>query len=172
MDIARTNARKPPDRRLAADREHLRMFRKLPATVLLAAIAVLVSSQSALAAHAVRHSGTGTIKGTWCADCDAGILNSTNDPASDLCFDVVNETERYLETWHTPDRILKMGTTRPSYAKCASAALLNVDYRVKPKLEGKWFCYKMGTGRFARFRLDDVHPYPGGIDVTYTTWEL
>jgi hypothetical protein len=145
---------------------------KLSAVMPIALIALLLSSQTALAAHAVRHRGTGTIKGTWCNDFDGGVFNNTNDSTSDLCFDVVGSAERYLQTWHTPDRMLKMGTTRPSYAACASAALLDVDYQVKPKLEGKWFCYKTGAGRYARFRLNDVHPYPGGIDITYTTWEL
>jgi len=134
--------------------------------------AMLIFSQGALAAHAVRHSGTGTIKGTWCMDFDGGVFNGGVDAADDMCFDVSSPSERYLQTWHASDRILKMGATRPTYSKCAAATLLNIDYRVRPKLEGKWFCYLTGQGRLARFRVDDVMPYPGGLKITYTTWEL
>ena len=142
----------------------------LTAALVLAAVLSLVATQSVFGAHAVRYSGTGHIKGTWSVDFDDNMFN---DPGSgeDLNFDVVTQSERYLDPLGTAG-LLKMGTTRPGYAKCASTKLASSSYQVRKALLGVWFCLKTQNGRFVRFKVVDIDPYPGGIDLRYTTWEL
>jgi len=122
------------------------------------------------AAHAVRHHGTGHIKGTFGVDFDSGLFNNGFN-GEDMYFHIAASNERYFEP-DQPKLILKMGTTRPSYSTCATAALIATHYLVRTKNVGQWFCLKTGGGRFVRFRLDGFDPYPGGVDITYTTWEL
>jgi hypothetical protein len=35
---------------------------------------------------------------------------------------------------------------------------------------GTWFCLHTNGSHLVRFRLDDKHPYPGGVDLTFRTW--
>jgi hypothetical protein len=132
---------------------------------------LLLAAAPVSAAHAVRNHGSGTLNGTWDADFDAGMLNSTVIVEADMAFNVYDETHRWLGTY-TGNLILKMGSSRPSYATCAAAPLVSREYNVKRISPGTWFCFKTGEGHFVRFRVDAKHPYPGGIELTWTTWEF
>jgi hypothetical protein len=125
--------------------------------------------QPAAAAHAVRHSGTGHLMGTWHVEFDGGVFNPLSSTGEDLKLDV-NVGKAF-----DPDDaalILKMGTTKPTYKTCAHAALSPNSLAVKSSSVGKWYCLKTNSNRFVRFRVDKVEPYPGGVDMTYTTWQL
>lgn len=135
----------------------------------LASVLVVAVSGVALAAHAVRHHGTGHIKGTWSVNFDGGVFNASS--GRDMYFDVVKDNQRYLDPVNGSS-IKKIGATRPTYSQCRNAALVTTSYNVASVALGTWFCFKTPPGRFVRFRLDHVDPYPGGIDLTYTTWEF
>ena len=142
--------------------------------VLSVAVAVMMSiaiSQIALAAHAVRHHGTGNLKQTWGVDFDSGTFNTINASTEDMDFDAVSLNKRYLNPAGTAT-LAKIGAAKPSYATCAVKTLKTNSINVNSFPVGTWFCLKTGGGRFVRFRVDTIHSDPGPISLTYTTWEL
>ncbi len=147
------------------------ILRRVTLALVASTLVALSVASTAQAAHAVRNHGSGTIMGTYWADFDAGSLNPSGYLGLDLKFEVVSATKRFLNPG-SPAQILKMGSSKPSHSKCSSATLLDKSYNIKGVSPGTWFCFRTGEGRFVRFRLDAKHKYPGGIDVTWATWEL
>jgi hypothetical protein len=136
-------------------------------TTLFAAAMVLASAQGAAAAHPVKVSGSGTIPGTWHVDLDRGVFKALY--GEDLKFDVVSDTERFLQP-DPPTRLRKMGATKPSFATCAGAVLKVGHINVNKLPSGTYVCVKTGAGRLARVRIDNVHAAPGGTDLAFVTW--
>jgi len=146
-------------------------MRRVFTAIALAAILALVVGQTVSAAHAVLHHGSGLLKGTWDVDFDSPEFNTTNYAIADLAFNVVGTTNsmRYLQA-DTGAVMAKMGATRPSYSKCTGTTLTNTYFALSNVPAGTWFCMHTNGGHYVRFRLDKKHPYPGGVDLTYTTW--
>ena len=146
---------------------HMNRFAVLAGLV---AFLVLAVAGPVAASHAVRNAGDGTLMGTFWIDFDNGVLNTSVTSQKDMQFHVVSAQNRYLMP-NTGELILKVGSSEPSYSTCASAALVNKDYNVKHAV-GNWFCFKTAPGRYARFHIDSKDPFPGGVQITWTTWEL
>lgn len=127
-------------------------------------------SQITLAAHAVRHHGTGNLKQTWGVDFDSGTFNTIDASTEDMDFDAVSSNHRYLAPVGGA-LLAKIGMAKPSYATCAAKSLKTTSINVKNFPTGTWFCLKTGGGRLVRFRVNSVHSDPGPIALTYTTWE-
>jgi len=104
-------------------------------------------------------------------DFDSGTLNSRINSTKDLQLEVQSPQLRFLHPDAAPVAILKIGSTKPSYTTCSHAAVVNRDYRLSLAV-GEWFCFKTDAGRLVRFRVDSKQAYPGGIHLTWTTWEL
>ena len=141
---------------------------------LAAALAVtlaLIAVQTAVGAHAVLHSGSGLLMGTWHMDFDSGTFNTTVDSAADMKFEIAGSTnsKRLLQT-DAGSAFAKMGLTRPSYATCFSTVLHGGSYKLSQIPLGTWFCLRANGGHLVRFRLDAKHPYPGGVNLTFRTW--
>ena len=146
-------------------------MRRVTLAAVLAVTLALVVSQTAFGAHAVLHSGSGLLKGTWGVDFDTGTLNTTSSSTEDMWLDVEGTTnsKRFLQT-SNGSTFAKMGYTKPSYSKCFSTLLHSGAYALSTIPRYTWFCLHTNGGHFVRFRLDRKHPYPGGVDLTFTTW--
>ena len=127
-------------------------------------------SQISLAAHAVRHHGTGSLKQTWGVDFDSGTFNTTDASTEDMDFDAVSSNHRYLEPVGNAG-LTKVGAAKPSYATCAAKSLKTTSINVKSFPVGTWFCLRTGPGHLVRFRVNSVHSDPGPVSLTYTTWK-
>ena len=131
----------------------------------------LLVAQTATASHGVLSAGSGTLKGTWHVDFDSGAFNTTVSSSEDLKFEVEGSvnSKRFLQT-DSGATFAKMGMTRPSYATCFGTLLHSGQYALSTVKVGSWFCMRTNAGHLARFRLDQKRPYPGGVDLTFTTW--
>ena len=145
--------------------------KRIAAAFALATTFSLLAAQATFAAHAVRHQGTHQIKQTWGVDFDGGVFNGHSISREDMQFNAVTLNHRYLLP-EGASTMAKMGSFRPTYAACAKATLSSQEYNVAQVRIGTWFCFKTPPGRFVQFRVDSVHPDPGPITITYTTWEL
>ncbi|MEA2675861.1 MAG: hypothetical protein QOJ81_2 [Chloroflexota bacterium] len=138
-------------------------IKRVGAAFVAAAILSLALFQTTFAAQAVWNSGSGSINPTYRADLDTGSFNSFY--GNDLFLDAVSSTKRYIGS--ETSSILRMGS-RPSYSRCASAALGGHRYRTSYNV-GRWFCIYTTENRFARFKiLSDTNAGP--LYITYKTW--
>ena len=140
---------------------------RLAAAFGLAAIMTLGATQVAWASHAVRVSGSITIPGTWGMDLDRGQLGG-GPSREDIQFNVVIPTKRYVSNEGTAG--IKLMAAKPTYAQCSTSNPAGHAYDINHSAVGEWFCVRTQQGRYSRFRVDHVAAYPGGMDITFTTW--
>lgn len=146
-------------------------MRRVTLAAVLAVTLALVVGQTAFGAHAVLHHGSGLLKGTWHIDFDSGTFNTTVSSTEDMKLEVVGSanSKRYLQT-DSGSHFAKMGTSKPSYATCFGTMLHTGSYALSNIPVGTWFCLRANGGHLVRFRLDQKHPYPGGVNLTFATW--
>ena len=135
-------------------------------------VLAIVFSQSALAAHAIYRSGSGSIDPTYGADLDNGVFNAgipTGPANDDVYFDSVSATKGYLMYNESAGNKIVRMASKPTYATCASAALGKNRYNLAKNV-GRWFCVKTTEGRFARVQLVSA-PTNSPIQINYTTWK-
>jgi len=136
----------------------------------LALVAVLCVGSVAQAGAAVYSHGSGKVKPTWGVDFDSAVFNTVDSAKEDLKWDIVSNTERYIETYSGAS-IKQLNTTRPGYLKCSGLTLDGpAKINIKNVPEGTWFCFKTRQHRLTRFRVDHVGPYPAKLPLTFTTW--
>ena len=142
-------------------------YQRLAGAVALAATLTLGASQVAWAVHAVKVHGSITIPGTRGMDLDRGQLGGGSSRA-DIKFNIVIPAKRYVSNVGTAG--IKLMAGQPTYAQCSTANPAGHAYDVNHAAVGSWFCVRTQQGRYARFRIDHVAAYPGGMDITFTTW--
>ena len=150
------------------------MFRNrrvLIALALSATLSLLIAG-TASASHAVLVQGSGTLKGTWHMDFDSGTFHATHANAQDMKLSVQGTTDNRRFLAPDPGSIIaKYGSTKPSYSQCQASDLEPAPIALSNLPNGTWLCLRTAEYHLVRFQLTQKHPYPGGVDLTFTTWK-
>lgn len=131
--------------------------------------AILVTWPDRSSAGPRTHStGELVIPQTWAADLDEGSV--TTDAASDIWFEAVTATERYV-TPRNGATIARVGTTSVGGDGCARAPLGATRISLSELPVGTYVCVRTNGGRYSQFRVNAaVGASPGELRIGYTTW--
>lgn len=154
--------------------------------VVVALSVALLASLPAAAARPVHDNGVVGLRPWHQLDLDTGTRRScTPSPAcgeqydppqlggSDLRLynDVKATVLMTVPADGTPAKIVRVGTTRPSYATCRDARQERLAYAVNKV--GVWYCARTNSGRIARLKYLGIGTGVGGAstaDFRWTTW--
>ena len=153
------------------------MLRRLGASVVLGAALALSGSTAVRAAPPVYDSGVVTLYPGWVLDLDDGDLLPLPE-LGDVAYGQIGDalylvTADYLTHLGAP--ILKMGTERPTYARCRDAAVASRFYKARRLPIGTWLCARTDEGRVSRFKIKDklpLEPYGKALVISYRTWTI
>src|SRR3954451_25065499 len=135
-------------------------LKSLPVALAIAAALSLALTQTVFASHPGYISGTGVIQQTCGGDLDDGTFNclgGTTDSTKDVYFIAHSSTNRVIQynNYQFVSKIVKIGSTQPSYATCAASNVGFNEYGAKKNV-GQWFCVLTSEGRYARLSITKV----------------
>ncbi len=134
-----------------------------------AAIAILASSGGATLPAPVTHStGPILLTQTQAANFDNGAING---PGSDIWFQAVTPTKRYLKP-HSGAKFALGDKSNRGYAGCSVASYSSQRINLHHVPVGAYVCVKTSAGRISQFRMNAKF---GGaikkVKLGYTTWQ-
>ena len=142
-----------------------------------AAALLALSVLPASAAPPIYDSGIVTLNPGDVIDLDDGDLLSLGQPG-DVAFGLIGVSLFLItadDVTHDGAPMLKMGSTRPGYARCRDAAVAPQFYKLRKLPIGTWLCARTDEGRVSRFKIRDklpLVPFGKALVLWYTTWTI
>jgi hypothetical protein len=144
--------------------------------IVIAAVSVLcvgcgshapASSPTSPTSGAIFRQGTLTIRQTFVADLDAGMIVSNPTGPSDVWFEAQTATAWFFTS--TGAVMAIAGTSEPGFSGCKSASVSVARIPMATLTTGLYLCGRTDQGRVFEMRVVDLPvPQPAGTDPTLT----
>ena len=137
------------------------------------ALAFALSTAASAATPAVYSSGTRVIAAGYCLDFDALVRLTCTDPTADIVYAsagprTISRLGPVDPGGHIGAQLKKLNTTKPSFTKCANAAVGWNAYERTNIPVGTWFCALTNGNRVARFKVLSITNH--AIQLKVTVW--
>jgi len=146
--------------------------RSLGSAIALTAFALLLTVNTALAAHPVYTQHGGSINPNSGVDLDFGYFNEGDQHpgTDDVYYDVPSSMEHFLGSTNNAKiaRWYLVGV-EPTYKQCSDSHVTVRAFSKLHKLRGRWFCVRTNQGRWSKFHLLKSSTAQH-IDIVLTTW--